>query len=166
MKILPNRVNPEARSQWMRATEELKCQHRALKQQPSANIPMLGRNGSWRAKNIKLYSAVQFESQRCVAPTETTSSRKKSPLHHNTLLLPYPNPLCKHTHAHTHTSCLTIQALPCGPLKYWAPLSKCKPYKDTEEQKPPRRATFCPAFASPEIPLANIIKKKGGSKRE
>lgn len=50
------------------------------------------------------------------------------------------------THTGTHTSCHTIQALPCGPLKCRAPLSKCKPYKDSEEQKPPRSAAFCPEF--------------------
>lgn len=76
---------------------------------------------------------------------DATSWRRSLPASQHTCVAFSQPPL--QTHTLTHTSCLPIQALPCGPLKHRAPLSKCKAYKDTVEQKPPRRATFCPAFA-------------------
>lgn len=97
-------------------------------------------------ENINLYSALQFE--RWSTLPQLSPPRKRAPASQHTLATSPQPPSQKHTHTHTlTTSCLTIQALPCGPLKCCAPLSKCKPYKDTEEQKPPRRATFCPAFS-------------------
>lgn len=98
-----------------------------------------------------LYSTKLFESWS-KWPQPSPPNWGKEPLHHSIPSSPHLSPLHKDTHMHTHTHTHIIQALPCGPLKRCAPLSKCKPYKDTEEQKPPRSATFLPPSFLSSVP--------------